>query len=62
MSRIRTISECLQEIRDNDPRSSLTYNSIKQLCLANLVKCFRSGNKIFVNFDDLLRYLSGEVS
>ena len=57
MKRIRTLNEALAEIKQIDPRSAMTYNSIKQLCLSGAVKHFRSGNKILVNLDDLLRYM-----
>jgi hypothetical protein len=57
-ARIRTINECMSEIRKRDPESSLTYNFIKKLCDRREVKHIKHGRKYFVNFDDLLLYLS----
>ena len=52
--RIRTITEALRLIKEADPDSALTYHSIKQLVTDNKVKHFMSGNKVLVNYDDLL--------
>lgn len=57
--RIRTIGECKEEILKLDENSSICEWYIRQLCENNLVKHFKSGKKVLVNFDDLLRYLNG---
>lgn len=58
LKRMRTINECLNLMKIDDPGSPITYHAIKTLCLDDKVKYFKSGNKIFVNYDDLLEYLS----
>ena len=57
---IKTIAQCYEEILKLDKNTCVTQWFIRSLCLNNLVKHFKSGNKILVNFDDLLRYLNGE--
>jgi len=57
LPRIRTINECLKEIKKTDPSSALTYNFIKNLCEQGKVKHLKNGRKLFVNFDDLLSCL-----
>lgn len=57
---MRTIAQCYEEILKLDKNTCVTQWFIRSLCLNNLVKHFKSGNKILVNFDDLLRYLNGE--
>ena len=58
LARMRTINECLNEIRSSDPNSSLTYNFLRRLCEAGAVKHIKHGKKYFVNMDDLFLYLS----
>lgn len=59
--RIRTVTECREEIVKLDSDSSISEWYIRQLCESNLVKHFKSGKKMLVNFDDLLRYLNNDV-
>lgn len=57
-ARMRTINECLNEIREFDPRTSITYNFVKTLCEQGKIKYIKNGRKYFVNLDDLLLRLS----
>ena len=57
-TRIRTIQQCLNEIRVLDSQTAVTENFIRNLCKDNKVKHFKSGNKYLVNLDDLLDFLS----
>lgn len=58
--RIRTIPQCLKEIKSADSNSSITENFIRLLCKSNKVKHFKAGSKFLVNLDDLERYLRFE--
>ena len=60
--RIRTVTECRTEITKLDANSCISEWYIRQLCESNVVKHFKSGKKLLVNFDDLLRYLNNEES
>ncbi len=60
LPRIRTVSECRAEILKIDSESCVCEWYIRQLCENNIVKHFKSGKKVLVNFDDLLRYLNGQ--
>lgn len=59
-ARMRSIYEALELIKKMDSETALTYNSIRKLCLENKVKHFRSGKKIILNYDDLLRVVGIE--
>ena len=48
-----TINECSQY-------TGLSYHAIRMLVLENKVKSIRSGNKIFVNTNSLLKFLGEE--
>lgn len=56
-TRIRTIQQCLNEIKSLDPCTAVTENFIRTLCKSNQVKHFKSGSKYLVNLDYLLSYL-----
>ena len=56
--KIRTIQQCLNEIKTIDPNTAVTENFIRTLCKTSQVKHFKSGTKYLVNLDDLLSYLN----
>ena len=60
-TRIRTIQQCLNEIKSLDPCTAITENFIRTLCKNNQVKHFKSGTKYLVNLDNLLSYLGFDV-
>ncbi len=60
--KIRTVAECKKELLKLDEGTSISEWYIRQLCEQNLVKHFMSGNKLHVNFDDLVRFLNSEPS
>ena len=60
-TRIRTIQQCLNEIKSLDPCTAVTENFIRTLCKNNQIKHFKSGSKYLVNLDNLLGYLGFEV-
>ncbi len=62
LPKLRTVAECRKEILKLDEGSIVCEYYIRKLCENNLVKHFKSGKKLFVNFDDLIRYLSDEES
>lgn len=51
---MRTIKECVQMVKAEDPDSAITYNAIKTLCLTNQVNFIKVGKKYLVNYDSLL--------
>ena len=61
LCRMRTIKQCVEEIRKLDSDTAVTEWFVRCLCKENKIKHFMSGNKTIVNLDDLLRYLNFEV-
>lgn len=59
-ARMRSIYEALILLKQMDSETALTYNSIRKLCLEGKVKHFRSGKKIILNYDDLLKVVGIE--
>lgn len=58
MRRMRTIHETIKEIKAMDEKTSITENSIRNLCKAGKVKCILIGNRYLLDLDDLINYFS----
>lgn len=56
--KMKTVQQCFQSIKMLDSETAITEWFIRSLCKDNKVKHFMSGNKILVNYDDLLKYLN----
>lgn len=61
LPRMRTVSQCVQEIKNIDHESCITEWYIRTLCKENKIAYFQSGNKLLINFDNLLLYFSSCV-
>lgn len=58
LPRMRSIRQALEMIKEEDPNSCLTSYYIRDLCKKNKVRHIKSGTKIMVNYDDLLKFIS----
>ena len=58
MEKIRTIQQCLSEIKLMDKDTAITENFIRTLCKNGEVKHFKSCSKYLVSLDNLLEFLS----
>ena len=58
LPRMRTVSQCLEEIKTIDNNSCITEWYIRTLCKENKIVYFQSGNKLLINFDYLLSYFN----
>ena len=58
MEKIRTIQQCLSEIKLMDKDTAINENFIRTLCKNGEVKHFKSGSKYLVSLDNLLEFLS----
>ena len=56
-ARYRTINATIKELKEIDPDTCLSTYFIRCLCSSKKVLSLTAGNKILVNFDDLLNYL-----
>ena len=50
----------MKTIREASMECGLSYNCLRQLCLANKIVHIRAGSKIMINMDKLKDYLNGE--
>ena len=60
IARMRTINECVKEIKKLDSESAITEWFIRSLVKDDEIKYFMAGTKVLVNFDSLLSYLNFE--
>ena len=60
LSRMRTINEALQEIKQIDSGTSLKANGIRILYSKGLKRFAMIGRKYLIDLDSLIKYLCGE--
>lgn len=58
--RMKTVEQCFKAIKELDKETAISEWFIRSLCKDSKVKHFMTGNKILVNYDDLLKYLNFE--
>lgn len=58
LAKMRSINEALSLIKAADPDSAVTYNLIKNLIEEDKIKYFKSGKKVILNYDDLLKVIN----
>lgn len=59
--RIRTINKAWEELRQMDPDTAVSQHFIRTLVVNGEIPSKRSGNRYLIDFDKLLKYLSGDV-
>lgn len=60
--RMRTVNEVMKIIKAQDPDMSVAPYTIRTLAKTNQIRSFRSGNKLLVNLDDLMRLIGDDDS
>ncbi len=58
--RMRTVNEVMEIIKAQDPNTSVAPYTIRTLAKTNQIRSFRSGNKLLVNLDDLMRLIGDD--
>lgn len=59
-ARMRTVKQCIEYFKSEDPQTSLTEYYINGLVKQEKVPVFYAGRKRLVNLDKLIEYLSNE--
>ena len=57
--RIRTISECMSELRKLDSEVAVSEYYVRKLAKENRIINYRSGVKYYVSLDSLIEFLNG---
>lgn len=58
LPRMRSIYQAIDMIKNEDPDTQVTYHLVRKLCNEKKIRCFNSGNKIILNYDDLVEILT----
>lgn len=59
LPKMRTINEIVDEIKIADPKSAISYNFVRKLCMENKLKYIMAGNRYLIDIDCFLSYISG---
>lgn len=58
--RLRTVNQCVKKLKELDPDTAVTTCFIRKLVKTAKVRCIPNGSRVYVDFDDLLKYLNEE--
>ena len=58
LKKMRTIKQALSFIKELDPDSVISEWWIRKLVETNQVDYFKSGNKTYIDLDDLINYIN----
>lgn len=57
MARMRTITQTVQQIKQNDPESCISEWYLRKIVKSGKLKCHRAGNRYLIDMDCLDEYL-----
>ena len=55
---LRSIRKSFEIIKQNDPETAITVHTIRTWCKQGQVKSLNAGNKILVDMDSLIEYIT----
>lgn len=60
LKRMRTISQIMEFLKEEDPESCISEHYLRQLVKHNQVPVFHAGRRQLISLDGLLEYLGGQ--
>lgn len=60
LARMRTVKQCYEYFKKEDPESSISEWYLRNLCVQNKIQVFHTGRKRLINLDKLIEYLNSE--
>lgn len=60
MPRIRTITDAINLLKQDDPDTRLSEFLIRKLALQKKIRSIKTGTKLMIDYDSLVAYLSGK--
>ena len=55
--RMRTMKEAIEELKRDDPGTSLTYYGLRRLVLSGVIPSMRMGQKRLIDIDSIGKYI-----
>ncbi len=62
MSRIRTLSQAYEYIKESDEGTAITPNALRRMVVTGQVPCTKIGKKYLIDLDVLFEFLKGTTS
>jgi hypothetical protein len=59
MTRMRTLTETLNHIKEIDPGTAVTANALRRMVICGQVPSIKAGKKYLIDLDTLFEYLKG---
>ena len=60
--KMRTIKECINEIKELDPHTAVTEYHLRQLTITGVIPRVKAGKKYLINLDTVLEYLQNPTA
>ena len=60
--KMRTIKECINEIKELDPHTAVTEYHLRQLTSTGVIPRVKAGKKYLINLDTVLEYLQNPTA
>lgn len=57
---LRSIKKSFDIVKAGDPETGITVHTIRQWCKQGKIKCLTAGNKVLVDMDSLMNYITFE--
>lgn len=59
MSRLRTLTETYDHIKEMDAETAITPNALRRMVVSGNIPCVKVGKKYLIDLDVLFEYLKG---
>ena len=59
MPRLRTLSETISYLKEQDPKTAITANALRCMVVSGKVPYIKAGKKYLIDLDILFEYLKG---
>jgi hypothetical protein len=59
MTRMRTLTETINHIKQTDPETAVTANALRRMVICGQVPHIKAGKKYLIDLDTLFEYLKG---
>ncbi len=60
--RMRTIKECINEIKELDPHTAVTEYNLRQLTITGVIPRVKAGKKYLIDLDTVIEYLQNPTA
>ena len=59
MSKLRTLAETYNHLKEMDPDTAITANALRRMTVSGNIPCVKVGKKYLIDLDVLFEYLKG---